>query len=90
MSALKTLLDIIENGVKAVQAKCDARGASFPSLDQPFTPESDAIREEVMTDAAPAIAAAHQLIATLENPGVYALRNAFGVSRARVCYSVQH
>ncbi|EMD40179.1 hypothetical protein CERSUDRAFT_151192 [Gelatoporia subvermispora B] len=79
MCTLDALLGIISNSVKTIQAKCKARGVPFPSIDEPFDPESDAIRAEVIADAAPAIAAAQQLIATLDNPGVYALRQTFGM-----------
>ncbi|OCH84738.1 O-methyltransferase [Obba rivulosa] len=76
MSTIKALADIISNGVASIQAACDSRNVSFPSLDEPFTPQSNAVRQEIYSDIIPIIAAAHQLIATLQAPPAYAIEKA--------------
>ncbi|EMD39709.1 hypothetical protein CERSUDRAFT_112014 [Gelatoporia subvermispora B] len=70
MSVIKELARIINEGVNTIQSKCDASGKPFPSLDEPYTPESDAVRIQVIADALPIIAAANQLIATLQIPAM--------------------
>lgn len=84
MTELKILADIISTGIDKIQAACDAKNAVFPPLDEPFAPESDAIRMEVYADVVPVIAAAHQLIAALQMPTIYAMS---GVLSVRQVYS---
>lgn len=64
-------LQIITDGVKAIEAGCEKRNVNYPSLDDPLTPESIAIQESFFQDALPVIAAAHQLVATLMSPYGY-------------------
>ncbi|EMD38852.1 hypothetical protein CERSUDRAFT_151553 [Gelatoporia subvermispora B] len=82
MSTLQALVEIIANGVATIHAECDSRNAPFPSLDEPFSPESDAIRQDVYLHAIPVIAAAHQLIASLQHPSVYATSAALAYQNA--------
>ena len=81
MAELKVLADIVSRGIDKIQAACDAKNASFPSLDEPFTSEAESIRAEVFVDAVPVIAAAHQLIATLQLPMVSAFCSATSVNQ---------
>ncbi|EMD39226.1 hypothetical protein CERSUDRAFT_152302 [Gelatoporia subvermispora B] len=76
MSTVKALSDIIANGVTSIQTACDARNVSFPSLDEPFSPQSEAIRQAVFSDIKTIIAAAYQLIATLQVPPAYVAEKA--------------
>lgn len=80
MAELKALAKIISSSIDKIQAACDAKNVSFPSLDEPFTPEAETIRVEVFADAIPVIAAAHQLIATLQLPIVSAFGGAVSVN----------
>ncbi|OCH94555.1 S-adenosyl-L-methionine-dependent methyltransferase [Obba rivulosa] len=73
MADLLALSKLIADGVAAIQSKCDARNTPFPPLDSTYTPQSDAIRMEVIADTLPIIAAANQLIATLQVPQMYAV-----------------
>lgn len=80
MAHLKALADIVSNGIDKIEAAVKAKNTVFPSLDEPFNADNEAIRTEVFADAVPVIAAAHQLIATLQLPAVSAATSALYVS----------
>ncbi|OCH93672.1 O-methyltransferase [Obba rivulosa] len=82
------LAQIVANGVAAIQAECDSRGVSFPSLDDPYTPESDDIHRDVYSHIIPVIAAAHQLIATLQYPSMYVMTSAWSMHSATTLRAV--
>ncbi|KAJ3553408.1 hypothetical protein NM688_g3629 [Phlebia brevispora] len=71
MATLKALSDIISTGVFQITSACAACGDVYPTLDDPYTVESNNIQNRYAIDAAPVIAAAYQLIATLSNPEPY-------------------
>lgn len=71
MSSLDALVQIIADSVKGVQAKCAERGMAYPTLEVPPSPETDKLQVELAAQAAPAIAAAYQLIATLQHSRAY-------------------
>ncbi|EKM56173.1 uncharacterized protein PHACADRAFT_122410 [Phanerochaete carnosa HHB-10118-sp] len=73
MSTLDALVQIIANGVKDIQSKSAERGMPYPTPDTPLSPESEKLQSDLATDAAPVIAAAWQLIATLKRPHIYFL-----------------
>ena len=70
-SQLSALVQVIAAGVQEIQAKCATRGVPYPATDVPLSPETDATQNELAGDAAPVLAAAYQLIATLQHPGAY-------------------
>ncbi|ETW84678.1 hypothetical protein HETIRDRAFT_124158 [Heterobasidion irregulare TC 32-1] len=74
-SILKQLSDLIATSVRDIDAACDARGVSFPSLDEPFSEESERARqeEEVLSSIGIIVAAATQLIAVARAPSNYLL-----------------
>ena len=74
-SILKQLSDLIAASVRDIDAACDARGVSFPSLDEPFSEESERARqeEEVLSSIGIIVAAAMQLIAVARAPSNYLL-----------------
>ena len=67
----QSLVQIIVDGVKNFQETCDKRGISYPTLDTPSSPETDAIQSELSSTVAPIIAAAEQLAASLTHPQPY-------------------
>ncbi|KIP04592.1 hypothetical protein PHLGIDRAFT_120581 [Phlebiopsis gigantea 11061_1 CR5-6] len=50
---------------------CAERGVTYPTLEVPPSPETDDLQIELAAQAAPAIAAAYQLIATLQHSQPY-------------------
>ncbi|EMD39048.1 hypothetical protein CERSUDRAFT_47409 [Gelatoporia subvermispora B] len=84
MSTISSLAKIIAEGVANIQAGCDSRNVSFPSLDESPTAESEAIRQEVYSHVIPVIAAAHRLIATLQHPSLYAVSTVMSLVPRRV------
>lgn len=70
-STLQDLAQIITDGVKTIDATCAQRGAVYPSTDVLFSSETDAVQHGVAKEAAPVLAAAYQLIATLSPPHPY-------------------
>ena len=85
MSSLEALAQIIAAGTKDIAAQCAARGAAYPTPDVLCSPESDALQNACAGQAAPVVAAAYQLIATLSHPQPFLLGMGLwvcGVSRA--------
>ncbi|ETW80891.1 hypothetical protein HETIRDRAFT_154964 [Heterobasidion irregulare TC 32-1] len=74
-SILKQLSDLIAASVHDIDAACDARGIPFPSLDEPFSEESERARQEqeVLSSIGIIVAAATQLIAVARVPSNYLL-----------------
>ncbi|KAF8891394.1 S-adenosyl-L-methionine-dependent methyltransferase [Infundibulicybe gibba] len=64
---LSSLANLISASIAAIERNCVARKVKLPSLDEPFTPQSEAplLDPEVQNAAAIVIAAAAQLTATL-------------------------
>ncbi|EKM56162.1 uncharacterized protein PHACADRAFT_94727 [Phanerochaete carnosa HHB-10118-sp] len=73
MSTLDALVQIIANGVKDIQSKSAERGMPYPMPETPLSPEGEKLQSDLAADAAPVIAAAWQLIATLKHPHTYLL-----------------
>ncbi|KAJ3553411.1 hypothetical protein NM688_g3627 [Phlebia brevispora] len=71
MSTLIALSDIISSGIEKIAARCAASGDAYPTLDDPYTLANNSVQSRYASDAAPIIAAAYQLIATLSNPDPY-------------------
>ena len=80
MSSLQALAQLISNGVAKIESSCAADGQSYPSLDDPLTLESSRIQTQYTSEAAPIIAAAYQLIATLTQPSPYIFNAGIAVS----------
>ena len=78
-SQLSALIQIINAGMLDIQAKCTARGVSYPTTDVPLSPETEALQNEFAAQTAPVLAAAYQLIATLQHPGAYLGNMTFSV-----------
>ena len=79
MSSLDALVQIIADSIKDIQSKCAEHGTAYPTLDVPPSPETDKIQAELAAQAAPALAAAYQLIATLQPSKPYLLGMGFWV-----------
>ena len=77
-SQLRALADLIVKSVDAIEASCSARDVSFPSLDESFSPESEAVRmhPDVLPNIAVAAAAAYQLYCTIRAPATNLLGTA--------------
>lgn len=73
MSSLEALAKVVSDGVKDIQSKCAARGVTYPTPEVLCNPESDAVQNQFSSEAAPIIAAAYQLIATLSHPQPFLL-----------------
>ena len=71
ISHLRALAQLISDGCDKIESLCATREQSYPSLDDPYTPATTAIQAQMAADAAPVIAAAYQLIATLTHPDPY-------------------
>lgn len=80
MSSLQALAEIIANGVASIESTCAANDQSYPSLDTSYTVESANIQSQYIPQAAPVIAAAYQVIATLTHPSTYLFNWAAAVS----------
>ncbi|EJD43680.1 O-methyltransferase [Auricularia subglabra TFB-10046 SS5] len=67
---LLALSELISTSVKQIDEICKAKKSTFPALDEPFTPASEAIRADPAVAGAIAllVAAAEQLVATAWNP----------------------
>ena len=72
--------------VKNVQVKSAERGMTYPTLGTPPSPETDKLQVDLAAEAAPAIAAAYQLIATLQHSRAYLMGMCFWVQTVRTCY----
>ncbi|EMD37634.1 hypothetical protein CERSUDRAFT_114284 [Gelatoporia subvermispora B] len=75
---LVALAHIILNGVTSIQKKCNEEGTAFPSLDEQFTVQTEAARRQFMPEVIPVMAAAHQLLASLQAPGPYTAQTTRG------------
>ena len=81
MTALQKLCDIITNGVRKIEAECATRKQIYPMLDDPYIPGNNKVQDDHAVEAAPVIAAAYQLIATLTNPDPYIFTWSMAVSQ---------
>lgn len=69
MSSLRKLADLISSSVDAIEASCTQRGLSLPLLDEPYTPESDALyADPAVSQAATLICAAASQLSLLVRP----------------------
>ena len=83
-SELKALRDIITSSIDQIIDVCETSGKGFPSLDEPidsseFTPEGIRNNPIVSDNIGLAVAAAFQLIATLQPPPTTLTTAAFRV-----------
>ena len=71
-STLRLLRDIINDSIDLIESRLAAKGATFPSLNDPFIPTSDAeailLEPDVLSATSHIVAAASQLIATVRHP----------------------
>ncbi|KAH8101294.1 O-methyltransferase [Cristinia sonorae] len=79
---LSTLLQIITDGVKAIEVACEKRGVRYPTLDDPLTAESVALQDSLSEIALPVVAASYQLTATLMNPYGYYTTHTFAAEES--------
>ena len=72
-SVLKQLSDLIAASVRNIDAACEACGQPFPSLDEPFSDESEEARKgpELLHNIGIIVAAATQLIAVANVPSTH-------------------
>lgn len=82
---LLALRDIITSSIDAIVDACRATGVDFPSLDDPvqlseFAPDGIRNRPEVVPHVASIVAAATQLVKTVQPPALTLATDAFKVS----------
>ena len=84
-SALKSLVEIISQNVDVLDAALEKRGATAPSLDEPFKPGSDIAngQPELMATADIAVRAALQLVQLIRLPQLSVLQDAVSVRTFR-------
>ncbi|KAI0341313.1 O-methyltransferase [Trametopsis cervina] len=72
---LRALADLVKDSVDAIEQTCIAKGLPFPSLDEPFTLQSEGARmlPEVQQAAGILVSAAGQLIAAVRPPPLSAV-----------------
>ena len=87
-SELFTLAKIISDSVQSLDRACTDNGLTFPSLNDPFTPQSEAFRSNPdASEAASRIAAAaFQLVASVLPPPATVLSLISGVSHTKIHY----
>ena len=83
-SDLKALRDILVSSIDNILAVCEETGKEFPKLSEPvhpseFTPEGIRNHPKVSDNIAIAVAAAFQLIQTIQSPPVTLTTAAFRV-----------
>ena len=83
-SELRALRDIISSSIDNILNVCAETGKDFPSLNEPihpseFTPDGIRNHPQVADAIGPAVAAAFQLIQTLQSPPVTLTTSAFRV-----------
>ena len=83
-SDLKALRDIISSSVDSIVDICESEGKPFPSLNEPvqlseFTPDGIRNNTKVLDAVGLIVAAATQLIATVNPPSVTLTTSAFRV-----------
>ena len=81
VAELRALSDLIKSSVDKIEALCVERGSTYPSLDTPFSPQSDAPRmiPDVIEEGVIIVAASAQLIAAVRPPPVGMIGQAFQV-----------
>ena len=72
---LRSLVALISQSLDTIESTTIAHSATFPSLREPFTQESEAVRSlpEVAGACNVLISAAAQLIASVRSPGMSAI-----------------
>jgi hypothetical protein len=80
---LLELAKIISDSAQSLDRACTDNGLTFPSLDDPFTPQSEAFRANPEANEAANViaAAAFQLVATVLSPPFSMISLISGVSR---------
>ena len=78
---LRDLTELILRSVDTIESSCERRGVDLPSLDEPFTPESEAFRADPDVLAAIQVltSAAYQLLQVGRSPHISLLYEATGV-----------
>lgn len=89
-SELLALKDIISSSIDAIVSSCVTAGQDFPSLNDPaqlseFAPDGVRNRPDVVPHIALIVAAASQLMKTVQAPAVTLATDAFKVGADRRC-----
>ncbi len=86
-SSIRALAELVLQNIDALEADCARRGAEVPSLQDPYQVGSDFTLEDAGVQKASAIivAAAQQLIQTIQTPQVNLLTSAYAVSFQKNC-----
>ena len=84
---LRALRDIISSSIDNILNVCAEMGKDFPSLNEPiqpseFTPDGIRNHPQVSEAIGPAVAAAFQLIHTLQSPPVTLVNSAYKVNNS--------
>ena len=89
-STIRALAELILQNVDALEEALEKRGASVPSLDDPFTPGSDIAngQPELMATTELTVRAASQLIQTIRLPQYSVIHEALSVRRPFVLAKV--
>ena len=91
----QTLIDLAQlilDSAKRIDGVCKERNVTFPSLNEPFTPDGEAIRmdPQVAMSIALITASADQLIATAAMPAMTVLVNAMSVGHSCAARTASH
>ena len=86
-SSIRALAELVLEYIDALEADCARRGAEVPSLLDPYTPGSEFTLEDANVQRASTVivAAAQQLIQTVQNPQVNLLMTAYSVCSEFIC-----
>ena len=85
-TTLRALLSLMTKSVDVIEENCKRTGVEFPSLDEPFSPVSEAIRSEpeVVRAIALVASAAFQMLQTVRPPHAAMILAAGSVSSATI------
>ena len=82
---LRALADLINGAVEKIERACASRSQTYPLADDPFTPQSEAVRmaPDVLEPGNIIVAAAAQLISAVRIPAVTLTVSALSVRVGR-------
>lgn len=82
---LRALADLINGAVEKIERACASRSQTYPLADDPFTPQSEAVRmaPDVLESGSIIVAAAAQLISAVRIPAVTLTVSALSVRFSR-------
>lgn len=88
-SELRALADLINASVKQVESACASRSQTYPLADEPFTPQTEAVRmsPDILQAGDIIVAAASQLISVVRIPALTLSVTSIYVSYIIIAYA---